>query len=409
MEKLTTVPAEDGFYMPGEFEPHKGCIMIWPTRPGSWNYGAKKAREAFRQVAFAIAESEDVYMLTGPDTAENARNMLFYETGTEPAGRSEQENRTDRSEQENRAGRIHVIEMESDDAWARDVGPTFVKNGQGEIRGIDWEFNAWGGDVDGLYAHWEKDDRVAEEFCKRLGIPCYEAHPFVLEGGSIHSDGEGTILVTEACLLSPGRNPSMTKERIEEQLKQYLGAKKVIWLPRGIYNDETNEHVDNICAFVRPGHVVLAWTEEKEDPQYELSMACLKALEEEKDAMGRKLTVHRLPIPKRPVLVGEEDLKGYEFEPGEDVREAGERLAASYVNFYISNGGVVVPQFGDENDETAVEILASLFPERTVYPVFARDILLGGGNIHCITQQIPDGFCPGNMELKSKGGHICAR
>lgn len=373
MEKYRTVPAGDGFFMPGEFEPHAGCIMIWPKRPGSWNFGAVKAREAFRQVAWAIAESEPVYMLAESDVASGARRML--------------------SEKETACG-IQVLEMESDDAWARDVAPTFVVNENGAVRGIDWEFNAWGGHVDGLYAHWEKDDLVAGRVCERLGYGCYEAHPFVLEGGSIHSDGEGTVLVTAACLLSAGRNPDLSKAEIEERLKAYLGAEKVIWLPCGIYNDETNEHVDNICAFVRPGEVVLAWTDEPSDPQYEMSLRCLKTLEQERDARGRAIKVHKLPIPARPVCVGEEDLKGYEFEPGEDEREAGERLAASYVNFYISNGGVIVPQFGDENDKRAVEILSGLFGDRKVYPIAAREILLGGGNIHCITQQIPAGRKP---------------
>lgn len=369
MNKLHTIPAADGFRMPGEFEPHRGCIMIWPKRPGSWNYGAKKAREAFKRVAWAIAESEEVFMLAGPDVEENAREMLAGNPGHE----------------------IHVIRMESDDAWARDVAPTFVVNGEGAVRGIDWEFNAWGGTVDGLYAHWEKDDLVAEKVCGELGYGCYEAHPFVLEGGSIHSDGEGTVLVTAACLLSGGRNPKLTKDEIGKKLCAYLGAKKVIWLERGIYNDETNEHVDNICAFVRPGEVVLGWTDDEKDPQYAMSKSCLDILENETDAMGRKIKVHKLPIPKTPICVTEEDLGGYEFEDGEDTREIGERLAASYVNFYISNGGVVVPQFGDEHDKTAVEILGKVFPERKICPIPARDILLGGGNIHCITQQIPQG------------------
>ena len=364
MNKLSERPAEDGFYMPGEFEEHDGCIMIWPKRPGSWNYGAVKAREAFKRVALAIAESETVYLLAEPDVAENARAAF---SGTD----------------------VRIIEMESDDAWARDVGPTFVVNKKGEVRGIDWAFNAWGGLVDGLYPHWEKDDRVAESFCALKGYPCYEAHPFVLEGGSIHSDGEGTVLVTEACLLSGGRNPLLSKQEIDEKLKSYLGAEKVIWLPRGIFNDETNEHVDNVCAFVRPGEVVLASTDDKEDPQYDLSMECLRILESETDARGRKIKVHKLPIPRVPVCIKEEDLLGYEFEPGEDEREVGERLAASYVNFYIANRSVIVPQFGDENDKTAVDILKALFPERKIVPIDARDILLGGGNIHCITQQIP--------------------
>lgn len=399
MEKLLTVPAADGFRMPGEFEPHDGCIMIWPKRPGSFRYQAKYAREAFRQVALAIAESENVYMLAEPDVAEDARRAFSEITAAETpgagAGESSEENGpgggAGNGQGSGPAGKIQVIEMESDDAWARDVAPTFVVSGDGRVRGIDWEFNAWGGQVDGLYAHWEKDDQVAAGVCEALGYDCYEAHPFVLEGGSIHSDGEGTVLVTEACLLSAGRNPALSKEEIEEKLKAYLGAGKVIWLPRGIYNDETNEHVDNICAFARPGEVILAWTDEESDPQYALSSRCLEVLARETDARGRKLTVHKLPIPKEPVCIREEELSGYEFEPGEDQREAGERLAASYVNFYISNGGIIVPQFGDEHDRTAVEILSGIFPERKIYPIPAREILLGGGNIHCITQQIPAG------------------
>ena len=181
----------------------------------------------------------------------------------------------------------------------------------------------------------------------------------------------------------------MTKEDIEDYLKMSLGAEKVLWLPRGIYNDETTEHVDNVCAFTGPAEVVLAWTDDESDPQYAMSKACLDVLEKETDANGRYFTVHKLPIPKNPVCITAEELEGYEFEEGEDVREVGERLAASYVNFYISNGHVVVPQFGDENDKKAVEILQGLFPTRSVAGVYARDILIGGGNIHCITQQIP--------------------
>ena len=133
--------------------------------------------------------------------------------------------------------------------------------------GVNWSFNAWGGEVDGLYASYEKDNAFAWNFCRKFEFDCYDAEPFVLEGGSIHSDGEGTLLVTESCLLSAGRNPSLTKEQIEEQLKCYLGVEKVLWLPRGIYQDETNEHVDNVCAFLRPGEVVLAWTNNQNDPQ----------------------------------------------------------------------------------------------------------------------------------------------
>ncbi|MDO4632487.1 MAG: agmatine deiminase [Eubacteriales bacterium] len=356
------VTADSRRRMPAEFEEHCATIMIWPVRPGSWPHGGKAAKEAFCHVMEAVSESEEVILLADHAHAEEAAAMA-------PA-------------------RTQVLEIETDDAWARDVGPTFVRQGE-NIVGIDWCFNAWGGEVDGLYAHWEKDDLAASALCRELGYEVMDAHPFILEGGSIHSDGEGTILTTESCLLSAGRNAQLTKEEIEEKLCAYLGAEKVLWLPRGIFQDETNEHVDNICAFTAPGEVVLAWTDDPEDPQYALSHECLAYLEQATDAAGRKLTVHKLPIPSVPIVVREEDLTGYVFEEGEDRREAGERLAASYVNFYITNGGVLVPQFGDKNDEKALQILGECFPGRRIIPIAARDILLGGGNIHCITQQIP--------------------
>ena len=202
--------------------------------------------------------------------------------------------------------------------------------------------------------------------------------------------------VTEACLLSAGRNPDLSEEQIEQKLKTYLGVEKVLWIPRGIYNDETNEHVDNVCAFIRPGEVVLAWTDNEADPQYALSKASLDALEQLTDAKGRKIIVHKLPVPAVPVCITEDEVAGFDFVEGEDMREAGERLAASYVNFYFSNDSVVVPAFGGENaasDALAAEILAKLCPERKVVQIPARAILTGGGNIHCITQQIPKGVC----------------
>ena len=243
-----------------------------------------------------------------------------------------------------------------------------------------------------MYASWEKDNAFASAFADQFGFDWYDAAPFVLEGGSIHSDGEGTLLTTESCLLSAGRNPNLSREQIEEQLACFLGIKKVLWLPRGIYQDETNEHVDNVCAFLRPGEVVLAWTDNKDDPQYELSHQSLSYLENVRDAKGRKLIIHKLPIPDHPICITKEDLDGYTFEEGEDMREVGERLAASYVNFYFSNEAIILPVFGGENkesDERAVQLMQQWNPDRKVIPVFARDILTGGGNIHCITQQIP--------------------
>ena len=371
MADIKSSPKADGFFMPGEFEPHRGTIMIWPERPGSWPYEAKAARIAFEEIIKTIAESEEVFVAAGERSYDSAVKAL--------------------SDIDN----VHVFRAETDDAWARDVAPTFVRNDNtGEVRAINWSFNAWGGEYNGLYASWEKDDAFASYFAEKEGYSIYNAAPFVLEGGSIHSDGEGTVLVTSECLLSPGRNPLLNKEEIENRLKEYLGAEKVIWLPNGIYNDETDGHVDNICAFIRPGEVVLAWTDDENDPQYALSKEDLDVLEAETDAKGRKIKVHKLPIPEKHVYIKEEDLKGYEFEEGEDEREVGERLAASYVNFYFSNGVVILPAFGGDNtesDDAAAKIMSKLCPGKKVVQIPARDILLGGGNIHCITQQIPRG------------------
>ncbi len=362
-EELRTLPAKDGFHMPAEYEPHRGCVLIWPVRPGSWPYQAKEAQRAFAQAARTIAESETVWMLVQPGEAETVQKLL--------------------------GPPIRILEIPTDDAWARDIGPTCVVNAAGEVRGIDWQFNAWGGTIDGLYAHWEKDQAAAARICEQLGIRCYDARHFVLEGGSIHTDGEGTLLVTEECLRSAGRNPQLTKAQIEETLKAYLGAEKVIWLPHGLADDETNGHVDNLCAFVRPGEVVLSWSDDPFDPQHAICREALAALEGGTDAKGRRIQVHKLPLPKNPVCITLKDLAGLVFESGEEVREAGERLAANYVNFYISNGAVLVPQFADENDQQALQILRELFPGRKAVPVDARPIIVGGGNIHCITQQIP--------------------
>lgn len=361
-----SVPAADGFRMPGEYEPHEGCIMIFPERSDSWQYGGYAARKAFVQVAEAIARSEKVTVCASGEQYDNARALL-------PPG-------------------IRVVEMSSNDAWARDYAPTFVRNDRGEVRGIDWGFNAWGGLKDGLYFPWDKDDRMARKLCDLLDKDVYDKRDFILEGGSIHVDGEGTCMVTESCLLSEGRNPGLSREEIEDNLKKYLSVSTILWLPCGIYRDETNEHVDNICAFVAPGEVVLAWTEDRDDVQYAMSKACLDYLESAVDAKGRKIKVHKLPLPK-PVCITAEECEGLDRCWDEPTRTPGERLAASYVNFYISNGNVVMPGFGDPMDDRAREILQELFPTRQVVQVYARDILIGGGNIHCITQQIPRAVC----------------
>ena len=298
MQKVfNTFPADDGFHMPAEFEPHEGTILIWPVRPGSWPYGGRDAQETFVKIAMNLALSEKVYMVAKPEDFEEMNQRLSQVIEKKMERVHDKYGMQGRTAFHYIVQNLYAFAIDSDDSWARDIGPTFVRNEEGELRGIDWQFNAWGGIYNGLYAEWQADNAVAREVANTLSANVYDQRDFVLEGGSIHVDGEGTCVVTEACLLSKGRNPDMTKEQIEERLKKTLGVEKVIWLPHGIFNDETDEHVDNGFAFTAPGEAVLAWTEDESDPQYEMSRCNLEVLENEVDAKGRKIKVHKLPIP----------------------------------------------------------------------------------------------------------------
>ena len=358
-------PTSDRFQMPGEFEEHTGsCWMIWPERLSTWRNGCIPAQAAFVEVAIAIRKFEMVTMCVSCEQYKNARDLL--------------------------PSNIRVVEMSSNDSWARDVGPTFLRNSMTrEVCGIDWTFNAWGGVVDGLYNDWAKDDMIAAKICEIEGIVSHRVENFVLEGGSIHVDGQGTCITTEACLLSQGRNPSMSKSDIEQMLMKYLGVTVVIWLPRGIHLDETNEHVDNIVHYIAPATVILAWTEDEQDPQFRFSTAALAILEQSVDAKGRSLRVIKVNTPG-PLYVTPEEHQSFGDYMNDSLSKAGDRLPASYTNFYLCNGGCIVPTFGDEDkDEAALVTLRAAMPDREVVPVYSREILLGGGNIHCITQQQP--------------------
>jgi len=360
---LTTTPRQDDFYIPAEFAPHKQTWMLWPERPDNWRFGAKPAQRAFTAVATAIAQFEAVVMGVNQRQFLNARAML-------PA-------------------HIRVIELSNNDSWMRDVGPTFVINDRGEIRLVDWKFNAWGGIKEGLYFPWDLDDLVPRKVAEIEGIDRYAA-PLVLEGGSIHVDGEGTLLTTEQCLLNPNRNPELSKAEIEAYLKEYTGVEKIIWLGEGVYNDETNGHVDNLVCFLRPGVIALTWTDYTHDPQYPISQDAYERLRHARDARGRSFEIVKIHQPD-PVLITAEEAEGVDAVEGTLPRQAGDRMAASYINFYFCNGGAIVPTFGDAHDQLALETLQRYLPERRVVGVPAREILLGGGNIHCITQQQPLG------------------
>jgi len=361
MKIVNSTPKMDGFRMPSEFEKHDGCWMIWPQRTDNWRLGAKPAQRVFAEVASAISQFEPVTVCVNCEQYNNAISML--------------------------PSNIRVVEVSSNDSWVRDSGPTFVTNGK-EVRGVDWVFNAWGGLVDGLYFPWDKDSNVARKICEIERKDSYRLDKFVLEGGSIHVDGEGTLITTEECLLSDGRNPDMTKEEIEDKLKNYLNVTKIIWLSKGIYNDETNGHIDNILHYVAPSKVVLSWTDDKNDPQYEICQDAYRVLSNTTDAKGRKFEIIKLMLPKN-ILITKEESEGVDLIDGSQPRKEGDRLAASYANFYIANGGIVFPTFNDYNDEKAREILQNCFKDSKIVGVYAREILLGGGNIHCITQQQP--------------------
>jgi agmatine deiminase len=364
---LTTTPAADGFRMPGEFAPHSGCWMLWPERPSNWRDGAKPAQQAFAAVATAIAAGEPVTVGASRAQFVHARSML--------------------------PDAIRVVELSSDDAWMRDVGPTFVVADDGQVRGVDWMFNAWGGLVDGLYFPWDQDDLVARKVLEIEGRDRYRA-PWVLEGGGIHVDGEGTLLTTEQCLQNPNRNPQLDAGQLEILLHEYLGISSVIWLGKGVVDDETDGHIDNLCCFARPGEVVLTWTDDKRDPQYRVSQEAYERLMGARDAQGRRLKVHKLQQPG-PLYRTREEIRNVDAVEGGAARRAGERLAGSYVNFYIANSTIVMPLLDPKHDRQAAKTLARIFPERRVIGVQAREILLGGGNIHCITQQVPAGLAPG--------------
>jgi len=238
-----------------------------------------------------------------------------------------------------------------------------------------------------LYFPWDADDAIVRKVCEFHGDDLYRA-PFVLEGGSIHVDGEATAFTTEECLLHSSRNPELSKEQIEEHLKEYLNVKKVIWLPSGLYNDiDTNGHVDNLIHIARPGEVVLSWTDDENDPQYDISRQALDVLESVTDAKGRRLEIHKLPTPG-PLYITEDEADGFDSCEGME-RCAGVRLAGSYANFLITNNRIIYPLLDESKDEMVKEILKEIFPQHTIVGVNARNILLGGGNVHCITQQIP--------------------
>lgn len=335
-------PKSAGFFMPAEWAPHARCWMAWPCHADTWTTagGLADARRAYAAVARAIARFEPVVMVARPQDAVEARRTL--------------------------GDAADVLAVDISDSWTRDTGPTFLVDGAGRLAGVDWGFNAWGMNYTGFAA----DARLARRILAEAGAQRFVG-PMILEGGAISVDGEGTVLTTEQCLLNPNRNPHLTKADIEAILGAYLGAEKVLWLKQGLENDETDGHVDEVAAFTAPGRVVVLESRDPADPNTAVLAENIAILRSATDARGRPLEVLTLPQPS--------------------LRRHGPhgRLTLSYANFYIANGGVIVPAYDDPMDREAERVLRHAFPDREVVMVPALAIAAGGGNIHCITQQEP--------------------
>jgi agmatine deiminase len=338
------------YHPPAEWAPHEAVWVAWPSAEDLWKQDLVPAQRAFTAMCAAIADLD-------PETRRPRGERL------ELLVPDEERRRAAMRALEGLAPRVHTIPF--GDIWLRDTAPIFLLDASGEARAACFAFNGWGG----KYV-LPNDDRVASRIAALSGARA-TISPYVLEGGSVESDGEGTLLTTRQCLLNPNRNPSMTQAAVEASLRDSLGAEKVLWLGDGLVNDHTDGHIDTVARFVAPGVVVCMEASDDDDPNARVLETLGRELEQMTDARGRRLTVVRVPSPGRVL--------------GRD----GAVLPASYVNFYIGNRTVVVPTYGSPHDEDAVESIARLFRTRLTVGIDARSMLSGGGAFHCITQQQP--------------------
>ena len=333
----------DGFRFPGEFEPHDRCWMCWPGNAALWGSHLANARDAYAAVAQAIRAFEPVTMVAHPEDAADAARRCGAD--------------------------IEVWAQPIDDSWVRDTGPTLLVDDDGASVAIDWVFNGWGG----RSARTDADDALAGAIAAQIGARALRA-PLVLEGGAICADGEGTLLVTESCLLNPNRTPGLDRTAIERHLMDLLRVETVIWLPHGLSDDhDTDGHVDTVAAFVRPGVVMMVEPpRDTAHPDHARLRENERVLLESVDALGRQLEI--IPVPYA------EGTRGTDGRP----------VARSYVNAYIADGGVVMPGFGLETDDAARAVVGEAFPYHDVVMLpEGATIALGGGNIHCITLHQP--------------------
>jgi agmatine deiminase len=376
MKTKKTYPKTEGFYMPAEFEQHSATWMLWPERNDIWRLGAKPAQKIFAEVANTLSKYENVTVGVTQTQYENARNKLHPN--------------------------VRVVEISFDDAWIRDNGPTFIINDKKELRGVDWLFNAWGGitqienkpgwSLSGSYFPWQLDDMVARKVLEIERAKRYRC-PLITEGGAIHTDGKGTLLATKECIL--GRNSNLSLSQIEEIFTNYLGVTNFIWLERGLYIEENNGHIDNMCCFADVKTILMNWCEDKNDPQYEISLEAYDILTKAKNVNGEKYNIVKVPQPPALYITEDEHI-GVDSSDYAIQRLSGDRLPVSYMNSYIANGVVLVPSFTSDFDERPLEydkqackIYKQAFKDREIIQIPSRELLLGGGGIHCILQQVP--------------------
>lgn len=334
-------PKQAGFYMPAEWHPHTGCWMAWPCHQETWALiGFERAREAYARVAKAIAQYEPVTMIVNPGDDESARALCDEH--------------------------IRLLTLPINDSWTRDTGATFLLNAENELAGVDWIHNAWGGN----YPDCALDNQIASAIIRETHARHFKA-PLVMEGGSFHVDGEGTVLTSKECLLNANRNPQLNQAEIEAYLRDYLAAEKIIWLNKGLIGDETDGHIDEIACFIAPGKILCLITHDKEDENYPILHENLETLKAATDAKGRPFEVFTVEQPPATYMNNE-------------------RLTLSYINFYLANQGIVMPAFGHAKyDKAAYELFCQLFPGYEITQIDALDVFAGGGGIHCITQQQP--------------------
>ncbi len=345
-------PAALGFRMPAEWEPHEATWLAWPHEITDWPGKFAPIPWVYGEIVRHLSRVERVRILVQDEEAEQKARRVLKKCGAQ----------------------IEAVEfwrIPTDRSWTRDFCPIFVRNPSGERAILNWRFNGWA-----KYPNSLRDNSVTVTMVPQLGLPhwtpAWQGEPVVLEGGSIDVNGAGTILTTEECLLSPiqARNPGLSREDMEAIFAAYLGATHTLWLRHGIAGDDTHGHVDDLARFTDPQTVVIASEEDPADINHEPLRENLALLREMRDQNGRPLRVETLPMPQ-PVY----------FD--------GQRLPASYANFYIANGLVLVPTFNDPNDRLALNKLAELFPDRKIVGIAATDLVLGLGTLHCMTQQQP--------------------